>query len=105
MVKKVFILLMISSLIWVLAVNSFSHTNHVYINGKVVNFTKDRIKIDTVKEEFIISKEVRIVKHVREENSIYEVPSFLGELRGNDSVTLKVIGNTVLELIIEVYKR
>lgn len=84
---------------------ALAQTNHFYINGKVINFTPNTVKIDTAKEVLYFSNNMRIVKHIKKGKSIYEEPATLKELRINDSVTVKVIGNIVHELIIEVYKR
>ncbi len=85
--------------------DSFAQTNHVYVNGKVINFSSNSIKIDTVKEILYFSHNIKITKHIKKKHSIYEEPASLKELKINDSVTLKVSGNIVYELIIEVYKR
>jgi len=84
---------------------SNSQTNHVYINGKVLSFSNDIIQIDTSKQPFYISNTARVVKHVKKGPSIYEEQSSLRELKQGISVTLKVTGNIVSEVIIEEYKK
>lgn len=83
----------------------FAQTNHVYVNGKVISFSSNTIKIDTVRDVLYFSNNIKITKHIKKKHSIYEEPATLKELKIGDSVTLKVAGNIVYELIIEVYKR
>jgi len=85
--------------------HSFSQTQHVYINGKVIAFSNNVIKIDSVKEPLYISGTARIVKHVKKQDSFYEERASLREINTGKSVTLKVTGNIVSEVIIEEYKK
>ncbi|MDI1471140.1 hypothetical protein QI155_01145 [Thermodesulfovibrio sp. 1176] len=100
----------LETLVFILLLSLFpsfsnSQTNHVYINGKVLSFSNDIIQIDTSKQPFYISNTARVVKHVKKSVSIYEEKASLRELKPGQSVTLKVIGNTVYEVIIEEYKK
>lgn len=89
----------------IFAFSAYSFTEHVYLNGKVINYSSSTIKIDSTKDFYFISDKVRVVKHIKKINSIYEEPTTLNELKVGKSVTLKVIGKTVHEIIIEEYKK
>lgn len=52
-----------------------------------------------------MSEKVRVAKHIKKKHSIYEESATLKELKVGQSVTLKVIGKTVYEIIIEEYKK
>ncbi len=84
---------------------SLCQSHHVYLNGKVINFSDTTIKIDTAKEVFYIVKTTKVLKHTKVGSSIYEKKAQLKELKIGDSVTLKISGNIVDEVIIEEYKR
>lgn len=100
----------LKSLVFILLFSLFpsfsnSQTNHVYINGKVVSFSNEIIQIDTSKQPLYISNTARVVKHVKKGPSIYEEKASLKDLKTGKSVTLKVTGNIVSEVIIEEYKK
>lgn len=105
MKKQVFIIFSVFLIFLLLAFSAYSFTEHVYLNGKVINYSSNTIKIDSSKEFYFISDKVRVVKHIKKKNSIYEEPANLRELKVGQSVTLKVIGKTILEIIIEEYKK
>lgn len=104
MKKQILIFLSISIFIF-FAFSAYPFTEHVYLNGIVINYSSNAIKIDSSKEFYFISDKVRVVKHIKKKNSIYEEPANLRELKVGQSVTLKVIGKTVHEIIIEEYKK
>lgn len=84
---------------------SLCQSHHVYLNGKVINFSDTTIKIDTAKEVFYIVKTTKVLKHIKVGSSIYEEKASLKELKTGYSVTLKIKNNIVDEIIIEEYKR
>jgi len=102
--KKILQILFLLLLIY-LSQSLYGYDDHVYINGKVINFSSNTITIDTSKYVYFISDKVKVVKHVKKKNSIYEEPASLKELKLSKSVTLKVTGNIVHEIIIEEYKK
>ncbi|MCS7232376.1 MAG: hypothetical protein RMJ67_09625 [Elusimicrobiota bacterium] len=105
---KIFMLLLIPVLIFTFILMpeiSLSQSNHIYLNGKVISLSNNTIKIDSAKEPFYIVKDVKVLKHVKKGSSIYEEKALLKELQPGNSVTLKVTGNIVNEIIIEEYKK
>lgn len=105
MKKRLLIVFGVFSIFFLFALNSHSFTEHLYINGKVISLSSNTIKIDSSKDFYFISDKVRVVKHIKKKNSIYEEPATFRELKVGQSVTLKVIGKTIHEIIIEEYKK
>lgn len=79
-----------------------SSTEHVYINGKIMKISTEHINISG--KDYELAKGVRVVKHVKKGGAIYEEPARRQDLSIGKSVSAKVLGGVVYEIIVETYK-
>lgn len=103
MKKKAFFCISIFVLVIVILQSLSIASDHVYINGRLTNFSSTTISIDN--KTYMFSYKVKFLKHIKKKQSIYEEPATLKEARIGDFVTIKVRDNLVEEVIIEVYRR
>ncbi len=78
----------------------------IYLNGKVVTISKDKLTIDitTGVYSYSLAPNVRIVKHIKKRGSIYEEPAKFQEIKQRDIVTIKINERKVkTEIILEQY--
>jgi hypothetical protein len=78
-------------------------SGHVYINGKIDSIGSDTITISGI--HYTIDKKCRVVIQYKEHGSFHEKPASLWDVNTGDSVTVKMIGNILYEIMIERWRK
>lgn len=75
---------------------------HQWYNGRVTDIIKeDTIKVDN--SRYTLSPKIRVIQHVMEKGMINELPAKLDNVLPGQTVTVKIDGGFVTEIIIERY--
>ncbi len=78
-------------------------SGHVYINGLVGSVSSDAITISGMR--YKIDKKCKVVIQYKEHDSFHEKPASLWDVNTGDSVTVKMIGNILYEIMIERWRK
>jgi hypothetical protein len=99
MKKTVFVLVML----FFLLSTALADTFHYYFNGKVAGISETSIQIG--KRVYAIAPGSRVVVQDKRNGAIYEEPARVYSINPGDSVTVRVEGSTVNEILIERWRR
>lgn len=78
-------------------------SGHVYINGRVDFIGSDTITVSGI--HYRIDQKCKFTIQYREHNSVLEKPARLWDVSTGDTVTAKMIGAILYEIIIERWRR
>jgi hypothetical protein len=79
------------------------YDGHVYINGIVNSISSNTITISHT--NYKIDQKCKIVKILKKNNSFHEAPAQMSDVSTGKSITAKVIGGIIYEIIVEEWKR
>jgi len=108
MVKKALSIGMVIIMLLFLGHMSFADSPY-YFKGKVASITLTSIKISVkelnVTKQFNIAPQCRVAMHIKQRGAFLERPATLRDVYIQDHVVVRVIDDTVHEILIERYKR
>ena len=78
-------------------------SGHVYINGIVNSVSSDTIAISDL--TYKIDQKCKVVIHYKERGSFHEKPGKLRDINTGETVTAKMQGGILYEIIIEEWRR
>jgi hypothetical protein len=79
------------------------NTGHVYRNGVVNSISSDTITVSRL--NYKIDSKCRVVIQYKEGGMFHERRARLSDIETGDTVTIKMIGNILYEIIIEGWRR
>ena len=83
--------------------HSLATTFHYFYNGRVKSISDDTMAIGD--KSFRVAEKVKVLQHEERNGAFYENPSNLRTVNVGMSVTVKVEGSVITEIIIERWKR
>jgi hypothetical protein len=78
-----------------------------YFSGTVTYLSPPSIKVSALdtEKEFSIADQCRVVILTKEKGAFYERPASLADVTVGDPVNVRVVDDSVIEIIIEGYKK
>ena len=78
-----------------------------YFSGTVTYLSPPSIKVSALdtEKEFSIADQCRVVIIIKEKGAFYERPASLADVVIGDSVNVRVVDDSVIEILIERYKK
>jgi hypothetical protein len=97
--KKIAVLIGLMVVLFSAGVSQGWNTVHGYLNGKVNSVHDNRVVIGD--RELVIEEKCRVVIVSKDNGIFHENPAHIRDMRTGDTVTVKVIANTISEIMIE----
>lgn len=97
------LLLIFSFLLLLFAANVFAESHHYYFNGRVQAVSDNEIIVSGRK--FTIAAKSKVAMQESRKGAIFERPGRIYQISIGDSVTVRVEGCTVNEILVERWKR
>jgi hypothetical protein len=81
--------------------------NPYYFSGTVTYLSPPSIKVSALdtEKEFSIADQCRVVVIIKEKGAFFERPASLADVTVGDHVSVRVVDDTVIEILIERYKK
>jgi len=79
------------------------YAGHAYYNGKVTGISENLLTVDG--NSYWIASNCKVAIHYEVKGAFFEKPANLKDVKIGDWVTVRIDGKTILEILIERYKK